>query len=101
LPRGGGRRLPSCPRIEPKKAGVSYHRLDADALAREIAEVGELIDRTADSLVITQDLGLGMMLWMTQFFPRAGVGGDTAAAVPCHARSHVGRGGLFGPRALI
>ena len=97
-PRGGGRRLPSCPRIEPKKAGVSYQRLDADAFAREM---GELIDRTADSLVITQDLGLGMMLWMTQFFPGQGVGGDTAAAVPCHARSHVGRGGLFGPRALI
>ena len=29
----------------------------------------EIIDQTASSLVITQDLGLGMMLWMTQFFP--------------------------------
>ena len=28
-----------------------------------------LIDRTAPDLVITQDLGLGMMLWMTHFFP--------------------------------
>jgi hypothetical protein len=28
-----------------------------------------LIDRSAPDLVITQDLGLGMMLWMTQFFP--------------------------------
>ncbi|MGA7545368.1 MAG: hypothetical protein WBW08_06015 [Methyloceanibacter sp.] len=43
--------------------------MDADAFAREM---GELIDRTADSLVITQDLGLGMMLWMTQFFPGQG-----------------------------
>jgi hypothetical protein len=31
-----------------------------------------LIDRAAPQLVITQDLGLGMMLWMTQFFPEEG-----------------------------
>ena len=48
---------------------VSYRLLDETALAREIAEMKELIDRSADALVITQDLGLGMMLWMTQFFP--------------------------------
>jgi hypothetical protein len=48
---------------------VSYSLLDRHALAREIAEMRALIDQTADSLVITQDLGLGMMLWMTQFFP--------------------------------
>ena len=29
----------------------------------------EIIDKTARDLVITQDLGLGMMLWMTHFFP--------------------------------
>ena len=28
-----------------------------------------LIEATAASLVITQDLGLGMMLWLTHFFP--------------------------------
>jgi len=48
---------------------VSYRLLDEGALAREIAEMRALIDRTAADLVITQDLGLGMMLWMTQFFP--------------------------------
>jgi hypothetical protein len=48
---------------------VSYRLLDEKALAGEIAEMKELIDRSADALVITQDLGLGMMLWMTQFFP--------------------------------
>ena len=48
---------------------VSYRLLDETALAGEIAEMKEIIDRTAGSLVITQDLGLGMMLWMTQFFP--------------------------------
>jgi len=29
----------------------------------------ELIRAVAGDLVISQDLGLGMMLWMTQFFP--------------------------------
>jgi hypothetical protein len=28
-----------------------------------------LIERTAGDLVITQDLGLGMMLWLSHFFP--------------------------------
>ncbi|MEO8157906.1 MAG: hypothetical protein ABI648_08930 [Betaproteobacteria bacterium] len=48
---------------------VSYRLLDEPALSNEIAEVRELIDRAAPQLVITQDLGLGMMLWMTHFFP--------------------------------
>ena len=48
---------------------VSYRCLDENALAREIAEMRALIDATAASLTITQDLGLGMMLWLTHFFP--------------------------------
>jgi len=48
---------------------VSYRILDEKALANEIAEMRVLIDRTAHELTITQDLGLGMMLWMTHFFP--------------------------------
>jgi len=48
---------------------VSYRLLDEQALAPEIAEMKAIIDAIADDLVITQDLGLGMMLWMTQFFP--------------------------------
>jgi hypothetical protein len=48
---------------------VSYRLLDEAALAEEIAEMKEIIDKMAGQLVITQDLGLGMMLWMTQFFP--------------------------------
>lgn len=48
---------------------VSYRLLDEQALAQEIAEMRAIIDRTARDLVITQDLGFGMMLWMTQFFP--------------------------------
>jgi hypothetical protein len=49
---------------------VSYRCLDENALANEIAEMRALIDATAASLTITQDLGLGMMLWLTHFFPR-------------------------------
>ena len=49
---------------------VSYRLLDEQALASEIADMRELIDRIAEDLVVTQDLGLGMMLWMTHFFPR-------------------------------
>src|SRR5450759_320853 len=48
---------------------VSYRLLDEVALSREIADMRALIDRSAPDLHITQDLGLGMMLWMTQFFP--------------------------------
>jgi hypothetical protein len=48
---------------------MSYRLLDEQALAQEIAEMAAIIDKTARELVITQDLGLGMMLWMTHFFP--------------------------------
>ena len=48
---------------------VSYRLLDETVLEEEIAEMRAIVDRTARDLVITQDLGLGMMLWMTHFFP--------------------------------
>jgi hypothetical protein len=48
---------------------VSYRLLDEKTLSREIADMRLLIDRSAADLHITQDLGLGMMLWMTHFFP--------------------------------
>ena len=48
---------------------VAYRLLDDVELAPEIAEMKQLVDAGAQDLVITQDLGLGMMLWMTQFFP--------------------------------
>ena len=51
---------------------VSYRLLDEQALSREIAQMRLLVDRSAPDLVITQDLGLGMMLWMTHFFPDEG-----------------------------
>jgi hypothetical protein len=48
---------------------VSYRCLDEQALAREIADMRALIDTSAARLTITQDLGLGMMLWLSHFFP--------------------------------
>jgi hypothetical protein len=48
---------------------VAYRFLDEHALSREIADMRRLIDQTAGDLWITQDLGIGMMLWMTHFFP--------------------------------
>jgi hypothetical protein len=48
---------------------VVYRLLTPDALAAEIADLRALVDRSWRDLVITQDLGLGMMLWMTHFFP--------------------------------
>lgn len=48
---------------------VSYRLLDESALSSEIADMRTLIDMSYAELNITQDLGLGMMLWLTHFFP--------------------------------
>lgn len=48
---------------------VVYRLLDEAELAVESAEMKALIEACADGLVIEQDLGLGMMLWMSHFFP--------------------------------
>jgi hypothetical protein len=48
---------------------VSYRMLGEEALAPQIADMHHLIEGTVHSLSITQDLGIGMMLWMAHFFP--------------------------------
>lgn len=48
---------------------VSYRELGEEELAEEIAEMRELIEQTWRDLRITQDLALGMMLWLSQFHP--------------------------------
>ncbi|MER8711578.1 hypothetical protein [Mesorhizobium sp. M1295] len=48
---------------------VSYRTLDEDALAPEIAQMRDLMQRDWRTLDIEQDLGLGMMLWLAHFFP--------------------------------
>jgi hypothetical protein len=49
---------------------VVYRLLGEQALASEIAEMRELIERDYQGLQIEQDLGLGMMLWLSHFFPQ-------------------------------
>ena len=49
---------------------VSYRLLDDAALAEQIAEMRALIERDYRTLAIEQDLGLGMMLWLSHFFPQ-------------------------------
>jgi len=48
---------------------VVYRLIDETALADEIAEIKVIMDRHTPGLHITQDLGLGMMLWFTHFHP--------------------------------
>lgn len=48
---------------------VSYRLLDDEALAPQISDMRHLIELSFPNLRIGQDLGLGMMLWMTHFFP--------------------------------
>lgn len=47
---------------------VVYRLLDPDSLASEIKDMEQLVHKTYQDMTITQDLGLGMMLWMTHFF---------------------------------
>ena len=47
-----------------------YRLLGEQALASEIMEMRELIERDYEGLRIEQDLGLGMMLWLSHFFPQ-------------------------------
>jgi hypothetical protein len=48
---------------------VVYRTLAPRELAGEIAQMRELAGQTYQSLEIRQDLGLGLMLWFTHFFP--------------------------------
>jgi hypothetical protein len=48
---------------------VVYRLLDPDTLASEIKDMEQLVLKTYQDTTITQDLGLGMMLWITHFFP--------------------------------
>lgn len=56
--------------LDPFHGYVVYRLLDENELAVEIAEMKALADQTVKALHVTQDLGLGMMLWLGHFFPR-------------------------------
>lgn len=57
--------------LDPFEGYLAYRLLDRQALAREIETMEHLMEQMEPTLSITQDLGLGMMLWMTHFFPEA------------------------------
>lgn len=55
--------------LDPFHGYVVYRLLGSDALVDEIADMETLVGETFKSLHVDQDLGLGMMLWLTHFFP--------------------------------
>jgi hypothetical protein len=55
--------------LDPFHGYVVYRLLDEDALGEEIGQMKTIIERSYRELVIAQDLGLGMMLWMCHFPP--------------------------------
>jgi hypothetical protein len=64
----------SCPgfglgTIDPFHGYVVYRLIDPDELAGEIADLEALVEHCHRSVRIEQDLGLGMMLWLSHFFP--------------------------------
>ncbi len=48
---------------------VVYRLIDEHALASEIADMRQLVADSYPRLDVTQDLGLGMTLWLSHFFP--------------------------------
>ena len=48
---------------------VVYRLIDEEELAPEIEQMKAFVDRDYEQLAIEQDLALGMMLWLTHFFP--------------------------------
>ncbi|HEX7181640.1 MAG TPA: hypothetical protein VF756_07340 [Thermoanaerobaculia bacterium] len=48
---------------------VVYRLLDPEGLSTEIEQMKRIVEKSWRDLVITQDLGTGMMLWMSHFFP--------------------------------
>jgi len=55
--------------LDPFHGYIVYRLLDEEALAEEIQQMKTIVECTYQDLMINQDLGLGMMLWMTHSFP--------------------------------
>lgn len=55
--------------LDPYHGLVVYRLVDAGALASEIADMELLVEQSMKRLFVTQDLGAGMMLWLTHFAP--------------------------------
>jgi hypothetical protein len=57
--------------LDPFHGYVVYRLLGEDELAVEIRDMERLVQRLHRDLDVTQDLGLGMVLWLSHFFPGA------------------------------
>ena len=57
--------------LDPFHGYVVYRLLGEEELAGEIRDMQALVQRLYGDLDVTQDLGLGMILWMSHFFPGA------------------------------
>jgi hypothetical protein len=57
--------------LDPFHGYVVYRLLDEEELVGEIRDMQGLVQRLYGDLDVTQDLGLGMILWMSHFFPGA------------------------------
>lgn len=55
--------------LDPFQGYVVYSLLAPEELAAEIRDMRRLMDFNSRGLHIDQDLGLGLMLWLTHFFP--------------------------------
>lgn len=55
--------------LDPFLGYVVYRLLDELELARPIEEMHELVERRHRDLVLTRGVELGVMLWLTHFFP--------------------------------
>ena len=55
--------------LDPFDGYVAYRLLGRGELGRETAELEELVLAMTPTLHVTQDLGLGMLLWLSHFFP--------------------------------
>jgi hypothetical protein len=64
FPRGNGLET-----VEPFLGYVAYRALEEPGLSAEIADLREQVERSYRDLVITRDLALGAMLWLTHFHP--------------------------------
>lgn len=56
--------------LDPFHGMVVYRLLAPEELEEEIGQMRDLVERLYPETEINQDLGLGMMLWMTHFFPQ-------------------------------
>jgi hypothetical protein len=54
--------------LDPALGLVTYRLLDEDALARQIAQLSDLVERDLPAR-IQHELGFGLMLWLTHFCP--------------------------------